>query len=31
MLLIAKPGFPFVEQNRLIDSLLDIIIEGIRK
>jgi AcrR family transcriptional regulator len=31
MLLIAKPGFPFVEQNRLIDSVLDITIEGIRK
>jgi AcrR family transcriptional regulator len=31
MLLIAKPGFPFLEQNRLIDSLLDIMIEGIRK
>lgn len=31
MLLIGKPDFPFIEQNRLIDSVLDIAIEGIRK
>jgi AcrR family transcriptional regulator len=31
MLLISKPEFPFIEQTRLIDSVLDIAIEGIRK
>jgi AcrR family transcriptional regulator len=31
MLLIAKPEFAFVEQTRLIDRVLDITIEGIRK
>jgi AcrR family transcriptional regulator len=31
MLLIGKPGFPFIEPNRLIDSVVDIGIEGIRK
>ena len=31
MLLIAKPDFPFIEQNRLIDTLLDVVIEGIKK
>jgi AcrR family transcriptional regulator len=31
MLLIAKPHFPFIEPNRLIDRVLDIAIEGIRK
>jgi AcrR family transcriptional regulator len=31
MLLIAKPEFAFVEQTRLIDRVLDISIEGIRK
>ena len=31
MLLIAKPGFPFIEHQRLIDSVLDIAISGIRK
>jgi AcrR family transcriptional regulator len=31
MLLIAKPNFPFIERSRLIDSVLDIAIEGIRK
>ena len=30
MLLITKPGFPFVEQTRLIETLLDITIEGVR-
>jgi hypothetical protein len=30
-LLIAKPEFAFVEQTRLIDRVLDITIEGIRK
>lgn len=31
LLLIAKEGFPFIEPNRLLDSLLDMCIEGIRK
>ena len=31
MLLITKGGFPFIEQTRLIDSVLDITLEGIRK
>src|SRR5215510_11027877 len=31
MLLIAKPDFPFVERNRLIDGVLVMCIEGIRK
>ncbi len=31
MLLIGKTGFPFIEQNRLIDSVLEITVEGIRK
>ena len=31
MLLIGKPGFPFIEQSRLIESVLDIAMEGIRK
>jgi AcrR family transcriptional regulator len=31
MLLIGKPDFPLIEQNRLIDSVLDMLIEGIRK
>ena len=31
MLLIAKPDFPFIEQNRLIDSVLDVSMEGIKK
>jgi AcrR family transcriptional regulator len=31
MLLISESGFPFIERNRLIDSVLDIGIEGIRK
>jgi AcrR family transcriptional regulator len=31
MLLITKCDFPFIEQNRLIDSVLDIALEGIRK
>ncbi len=30
MLLITKGAFPFVEQSRLIDSVLDMSIEGIR-
>ncbi|MBV9084896.1 MAG: TetR/AcrR family transcriptional regulator [Acidobacteriaceae bacterium] len=30
-LLIAKCGFPFVEQSRLIDRVIDITIEGVRK
>jgi len=30
MLLISKPGFPFVEQTRLIETMVDIDIEGIR-
>ncbi len=31
MLLIAKPDFPFIEPTRLIDRVVDITIEGIRK
>jgi AcrR family transcriptional regulator len=31
MLLIGKSRFPFIEQSRLIESVLDIAIEGIRK
>jgi AcrR family transcriptional regulator len=31
MILISKSEFPFIEQNRLIDSVLDIVLEGIRK
>jgi AcrR family transcriptional regulator len=31
MLLIGKAEFPFIEQNRLIDSVLDISLEGLRK
>lgn len=30
-LLITKPGFPWVEQTRLIETLLDMQIEGLRK
>jgi AcrR family transcriptional regulator len=30
-LLISKCGFPFIEQSRLIDRVVDIAIEGIRK
>jgi hypothetical protein len=29
--MITCPGFPFVEQNRLIDRMLTTLIEGIRK
>lgn len=29
-LFITKPGFPFVEQTRLIDRLVDVLIEGVR-
>ena len=31
MLLISKSDFPLIEQNRLIDSVLDIAIAGVRK
>ena len=31
MLLIGKSDFPLIEQNRLIDSVLDIAIAGVRK
>jgi len=31
MLLISKPDFPFIEHNRLIDSVVDMSIEGVRK
>lgn len=31
MLLISKSEFPFIEQSRLIESVLDITLEGIRK
>lgn len=30
MLLLSKSGFPFIEQTRLIESALDMMIEGIR-
>jgi AcrR family transcriptional regulator len=30
MAIIGKPDFPFIEQSRLIESVLDILIEGIR-
>jgi AcrR family transcriptional regulator len=30
MLLIGKSSFPFIEQNRLIDSVLDMCVEGLR-
>jgi AcrR family transcriptional regulator len=30
-LLITCPDFPFVEQSRLVDRMLDILIEGVRK
>lgn len=31
MLLIGKLDFPFIEQNRLIDSVLDMALKGLRK
>jgi AcrR family transcriptional regulator len=31
MLLITKSDFPFIEQNRLMDSVIDIALEGLRK
>jgi AcrR family transcriptional regulator len=31
MLFIGKPDFPFIERSRLIDRVVDIAIEGIRK
>jgi AcrR family transcriptional regulator len=31
MLLISKPDFPFIEHNRLIDSVVEMAIEGIRR
>jgi AcrR family transcriptional regulator len=31
MLLISKPQFPFIERNRLIDSVIDMAVEGFRK
>ena len=31
MLLITKSEFPFIEQSRLIESVLDIALEGVRK
>jgi AcrR family transcriptional regulator len=31
MLLISKPDFPFIEHNRLTDSVIDMAIEGVRK
>lgn len=30
-LLITCPGFPFVEQSRLVERMLDVLIEGVRK
>lgn len=31
MLLISKSGFPFIEQSRLVETALDVMIEGIRR
>ena len=31
MLLISRPQFPFIEHNRLIDSVIDMAVEGFRK
>jgi hypothetical protein len=30
-LLITKPGFPFIEQTRLVDRLVDVLVEGVRR
>lgn len=30
-LLITKPGFPFVEHTRLVDRVVDVLIEGVRR
>jgi AcrR family transcriptional regulator len=30
-LLITKPGFPFVEQSRLVDRVVDVLVEGVRR
>jgi AcrR family transcriptional regulator len=30
-LLITKPGFPFVEQTRLVDRVVDVLVEGLRR
>jgi hypothetical protein len=31
MLLIGKCEFPFIEQTRLVESVIDIALQGIRK
>lgn len=30
-LLISKPGFPFVEHTRLVDRMVDVLVEGVRR
>jgi AcrR family transcriptional regulator len=30
-LLITKPGFPFIERTRLVDRVVDILVEGVRR
>ena len=30
-LLITKPGFPFVEHTRLVDRVVDVLVEGVRR
>ncbi len=30
-LLITRPGFPFIEQTRLVDRLVDVLVEGVRR
>src|SRR5207247_20188 len=30
-LLITKPGFPFVEQTRLVERVVDVLVEGLRR
>ena len=30
-LLITKPGFPFVEQTRLVDRVVEVLVEGVRR
>jgi AcrR family transcriptional regulator len=30
-LLITKPGFPFVERSRLVDRVVDVLIQGVRR
>jgi hypothetical protein len=30
-LLITKPGFPFVEETRLVESVVEVLVEGVRR